>query len=183
MSKIGIFLAESCEEIEALTVVDIFRRAKMEIELISISDSKEITGSHKIQFMAETTAKEADFSTLDGIVLPGGMPGTLHLGESEIVNQTVQTFAKEGKFVAALCAAPCVLGQAGVLEGKHATCHPGFEEKLTGAITSEDKVVVDGNIITSRGMGTAIDFALAIVKYFAGDEAVANVCKGLIYHI
>lgn len=183
MSKIGIFLAESCEEIEALTVVDIFRRAKMEIELISISDSKEITGSHNIQFMAETTAKEADFSALDGIVLPGGMPGTLHLGESEIVNQTVKAFAKEGKLVAAICAAPSVLGQAGVLEGKHATCHPGFEEKLTGAVTSEDKVVVDGNIITSRGMGTAIDFALAIVKYFAGDEAVANVCKGLIYHI
>lgn len=181
MSKIGIFVADGCEEIEGLTVVDVFRRAKMEITMISISDKKEVTGSHGITFLADETAEEADFAALDGIVLPGGMPGTLHLGEDERVNDVIKKFAAEKKLVAAICAAPSVLGAAGILEGKYATCHPGFEEKLTGAHTKEEMVVVDENIITSRGMGTAIPFALEIVRYFADDAAVEQIKKGLVY--
>lgn len=181
MSKLGIFLADGCEEIEALTVVDVVRRAGMEIELISISDKKEVTSSHKVTFLAETLAKDADYEALDGIVLPGGMPGTLHLGADAKVNEIIRKFAKEEKLVAAICAAPSVLGEANLLQGKNATCHPGFEEKLLGAVTSEENVVVDGNIITSRGMGTAIDFALAIVKYFADDAAVEKIKTGLVY--
>ena len=159
MSKIGIFMADGCEEIEGLTVVDVVRRAKMEIVMLSITGKKD----------------------LDGIVLPGGMPGTMHLLENETVNAVIRKFAEEGKMVAAICAAPSVLGAAGLLEGKHATCHPGFEEKLTGATTSEDEVVVDGNIITSRGMGTAIPFAFEIVRYFTDDETVEHVRQGLVY--
>ena len=119
----------------------------------------------------------------DAIVLPGGMPGTLNLGASDMVNKVIKKFAGEGKIVAAICAAPSVLGAAGLLEGRHATCHPGFEEKLTGAITSEDAVVVDGNIITSRGMGTAIDFGLAIVDCLTDfdEEVVEHVKKGIVY--
>lgn len=181
MSKLGIFLADGCEEIEALTVVDVVRRAGMEIELIAIAEKKEVTSSHKVTFLAESLAKDVDYDALDGIVLPGGMPGTLNLGADEKVNEVIKKFAAEGKLVAAICAAPSVLGQAGLLNGKHATCHPGFEEKLLGATTSEDNVVVDGNIITSRGMGTAIDFALAIVKYFADEEAVEKIKTGLVY--
>lgn len=181
MSKLGIFLADGCEEIEALTVVDIVRRAGMEIELIAIADKKEVTSSHKVTFLAEELASEVDYDALDGVVLPGGMPGTLNLGADEKVNEVIRKFATDGKLVAAICAAPSVLGQAHLLEGKNATCHPGFEEKLLGAKTSEDTVVVDGNIITSRGMGTAIDFGLAIVRYFTDDATIEKIKTGLVY--
>ncbi len=182
MKKVGIFLADGCEEIEALTVVDTLRRAKMEILMISITGQKEITGSHQIKFQAEELIENVDFSELDGLVLPGGMPGTNHLSENEKVLSLVKEFAGEGKMLAAICAAPSVLGRAGVLEGKNATCHPGFEEKLLGAIPSTATTVVrDGNIITSRGMGTAIDFALAIVRYFGTEDLVFDVKKHLVY--
>lgn len=181
MSKIGIFMADGCEEIEGLTVVDVARRAQLEIVIISVTGKKEISGSHNITFLADALAAEVNYRELDGIILPGGMPGTLRLGEDETVNKVIREFAAEGKLVGAICAAPSVLGAAGVLEGKNATCHPGFEEKLTGARTSEEEVVVDGNIITSRGMGTAIPFALEIVRYFADDAAVEKLKKSLVY--
>lgn len=183
MNKIGIFMADGCEEIEGLAVVDIARRAKLEIIMLSVTGKKEITGSHGIVFHADALAEKIDFEELDGIVLPGGMPGTLHLGESTIVNEVIKKFAADGKLVCAICAAPSVLGAAGILKGKCATCHPGFEEKLTGAKVSEQVVVTDENIITSRGMGTAIPFALEIVRYFSGDEAVEQVKKGLVYQV
>mgnify|MGYP000077334622 FL=1 len=181
MKKIGIFMADGCEEIEGLTVVDIVRRAKMEIVMISITGKREVTSSHQVTFLTDALAAEVDYDTLDGIVLPGGMPGTLNLQADETVNKVIRQFAAEGKLVCAICAAPSVLGAAGILEGKWATCHPGFEEKLTGAKVEEKEVVVDGNVITSRGMGTAIPFALEIVRYFADDETVEQVRKGLVY--
>jgi 4-methyl-5(b-hydroxyethyl)-thiazole monophosphate biosynthesis len=183
MKKVGIFMADGCEEIEGLTVVDIVRRAKLEMTTISITDEKEVTSSHNVTFLTDALASEVDFDGFDAIVLPGGMPGTLNLGASDMVNKVIKKFAGEGKIVAAICAAPSVLGAAGLLEGRHATCHPGFEEKLTGAITSEDAVVVDGNIITSRGMGTAIDFGLAIVDCLTDfdEEVVEHVKKGIVY--
>ena len=181
MSKIGIFMADGCEEIEGLTVVDIVRRAKFEIDTISITGKKEVTSSHNVTFLTDTTAEEADFTSYDGIVLPGGMPGTLYLGENEIVNRVIREFAAEGKLVAAICAAPSVLGQAGILEGRNATCHPGFEDKLLGANVKFEPVVCDGNVITSRGMGTAIPFALEIVRYFLDDAAVEHVKTVLVY--
>ena len=109
------------------------------------------------------------------------MPGTLNLGADETVDRVIRKFADQGKLVCAICAAPSVLGLAGLLEGKKATCHPGFEEKLLGATCSEDEVVVDGNIITSRGMGTAIPFALEIVRYFTDDATVEKIKGGLVY--
>ncbi|MCI5857568.1 MAG: DJ-1/PfpI family protein [Agathobacter sp.] len=183
MSKIGIFMADGCEEIEGLTVVDIMRRVGIEIVMISISAKREVTSSHKVTFMADATKDKVDYEALDGIVLPGGMPGTLNLGADETVTRVVREFAAAGKLVAAICAAPSVLGQEGVLKGMRATCHPGFEEKLIGAEWLEQPVVRDGNIITSRGMGTAILFSLEIVNYFLGQEAVAKVCTGLVYDL
>ena len=176
-------MADGCEEIEGLTVVDIVRRAKMEIVMISITGKREVTSSHQVTFLTDALAAEVDYDTLDGIVLPGGMPGTLNLQADETVNKVIRQFAAEGKLVCAICAAPSVLGAAGILEGKQATCHPGFEEKLTGAKVSEKEVVVDGNVITSRGMGTAIPFALEIVRYLADDETVGQVRKGLVYRV
>ena len=181
MSKIGIFMANGCEEIEGLTVVDIVRRAGMEIVMISISGSLEVTSSHKVRFMADALAEDVNFEELDGIVLPGGMPGTLNLGANDTVVQVIRDFARAGKLVCAICAAPSVLGQEHLLEGKNATCHPGFEDKLLGANWLEEPVVVDGNIITSRGMGTSIAFALEIVRYFMDDETVEKIKTGLVY--
>ncbi|MBR4026230.1 MAG: DJ-1/PfpI family protein [Lachnospiraceae bacterium] len=181
MHKIGIFLADGCEEIEALTVVDIVRRAGIEITMISITDDLKVTSSHNVSFLAEITAKEADYDSFDGIVLPGGMPGTIHLKESAYVQEVICKFAEEGKLVSAICAAPSVLGEADLLNGKNATCYPEFEEKLLGASIVETDVVRDGNIITSRGMGTAIPFALEIVRYFMGGEKAEELMNGIIY--
>lgn len=181
MSKLGIFMANGCEEIEGLTVVDILRRAGIEIVMISITDVAEVTSSHMVTFRTDTVKSAVTFEKLDGIVLPGGMPGTLNLKADETVQRVIRQFAAEGKLVAAICAAPSVLGEAGLLQGKCATCHPGFEEKLSGAQFLAEPVVRDGNIITSRGMGTAILFGLAILEYFEGPEAVERVKAGLVY--
>ncbi len=184
MKRLGIFMADGCEEIEGLAVVDLIRRTdEIEITMISISGKKEVTGSHKITFLADALASEVDFDALDGIILPGGMPGTLHLQADEIVNKVIKKFAAEGKMVAAICAAPSVLGAAGLLEGRHATCYPGFEDKLLGAETLEDAVVIDGHMITSRGMGTAIDFGLAIIWHLCDDEVMERMKKSIMYDI
>lgn len=181
MNQTGIFMADGSEEIEGLTVVDILRRAGMEIITISINGTNSVTGSHGITFLTDTVFEHVNFDDLDGIILPGGMPGTTNLGAHEGVNRIVREFFEQDKLVGAICAAPTVLGAAGILEGKHAVCHPGFEAGLTGAIVSEEAVMTDGNIITSRGMGTAIDFALAIVAYRKGSEAVAELKTKLVY--
>lgn len=181
MAKVGIFFADGCEEIEGLSVVDICRRADLEIETISIMGRSQVEGSHKITFRTDTVFENVDFTQLDGVILPGGMPGTLHLGEHEGVNRVIKEYAKAGKMVAAICAAPSVLGAAGILQGKKAVCHPGFEEKLTGAEVLFENVVTDGNVITSRGMGTAFDFGLAVVRYFKDDAAVEDVKLHMVY--
>lgn len=181
MSRVGIFMADGCEEIEGLTVVDILRRAGIEIDMISITDKNQVTSSHGVTFMTEKNIDTVDLDAYEAIVLPGGMPGTLNLGASEAVVKTIKTYADEGKLVAAICAAPSVLGQNGLLEGKSATCYPGFEEKLLGAKTTLNPVEVDGNIITSRGMGTAIEFALSIISYLETEAASDKVRNSIVY--
>lgn len=183
MSKLGIFMADGCEEIEGLTVVDLVRRAGIEIEMISVSGEKSVTGSHKIAFQTDVSKADADFASYDGIVLPGGMPGTTHLMEDDTVNRVIKEFATSGKLVAAICAAPSVLGNAGLLEGKKATCYPGVESKLTGADFVTDPVAKDGNIITSRGLGTAIDFAAEIVAYLKDQEAAKSLKESIVYRV
>ena len=183
MKKLGVFMADGCEEIEALTVVDLARRAGIEVAMISITGEKLVKGAHGIDFHTDIPAEYMDFDMLDGIVLPGGMPGTLNLGANDYVQKITVQFASEGKLVSAICAAPSVLGEAGLLKGKKATSYPGFEEKLLGAETRTDTVVVDGNIITSRGMGTAIDFALAIIEYMLDKETADKLSAGIIYRV
>lgn len=183
MSRLGIFMADGCEEIEGLTVVDLVRRAGIEIEMISVSGNDTVTGSHKIAFRTDVKKADADYTSYDGIVLPGGMPGTTHLMEDETVNRVIREFASEGKLVAAICAAPSVLGNAGLLAGKTATCYPGVEGKLTGADFVTDPVAKDGNIITSRGLGTAIDFAAEIVAYFKDQEAAKSLKESIVYRV
>ena len=180
--KVYIFLADGFEDIEGLTVVDLLRRAGIDIKTVSIKETKQIQTSHGITMLTDTTFAETDFADADMLVLPGGMPGTKYLAGYKPLTDLLTDFNSKGKKIAAICAAPSVLGQAGVLEGKHATCHPGFEEKLTGASVSYDNVVTDGNVITSRGMGTVIDFGLAIVSYFGSEELVEDVRKHLVYN-
>ena len=181
MKKLGVFMADGCEEIEALTVVDLARRAGLEVAMISITGEKLVKGAHGIDFHTDIPAEYMDFDVLDGIVLPGGMPGTLNLGANAYVQKIIAQFAEEGKLVSAICAAPSVLGEAGLLRGKRATSYPGFEEKLLGAEVCTNSVVVDGNIITSRGMGTAIDFALAIIGYLLDIDTVSELSRGIMY--
>lgn len=181
MNRTGVFLADGLEEIEGLTVVDILRRAGVEVVTISVSGKKEVTGAHQITILADELFEQVDFKKLHGVVLPGGMPGTLNLMKHEGVNRILHQFDEEGKLVAAICAAPSVLGQAGLLKGRKATCYPGFEEKLTGAATLAEPVVQDGNIITSRGMGTAIPFALSLTAYFQGQEKAEEIGASIIW--
>ena len=181
MSKTGILMADGCEEIEGLTAVDILRRAGLEIVTISMNKTDSVTGSHNITFQTDAIFEQVNLDEFDAIILPGGMPGTVKLGEHAGVTKAIQAFASAGKLVAAICAAPTLLGAAGILQGKRAVCHPGFEDKLTGAQVSFEPVMTDGNIITSRGMGTAIEFALAIVQYLKDEDTVDDLKQKLVY--
>lgn len=174
-------MADGCEEIEGLTVVDLLRRAGIPIEMVSIQAEPRVRGSHKIVFDADTTADKADWGAYAGVILPGGMPGTNYLRENEFVRRAVQEYDRAGKLVAAICAAPTVLGGCGVLAGRNATCYPGLEDQLTGASVRKEPVVVDGHIITSRGLGTAIPFALAIVAYFQGAESARELAEKIVF--
>lgn len=181
MIKVGIFLADGFEEIEGLTVVDLLRRAGIEVDTLSIMQGEMVEGSHKIAVKADKLAKDAEYDSYDMLVLPGGMPGTLNLGDNEIVQENIKKFAQENKWIAAICAAPSVLGKAGLLEGKEAVCYPGYEEELLGAKVSMDAVKISGKFITSRGMGCAIDFSLAIIAQLISNEAADKVRESIIY--
>ena len=181
MSRLGIFFADGCEEIEGLAVVDIIRRAKMDITTISITGKKEVTGSHQITFLTDALFEDVDFPELDGIILPGGMPGTLHLKAHEGLAHLIRKADKEGKLLAAICAAPTIYGEMGLLEGKNATCYPGMEDKLLGANWQEQSVVVDGNFVTSRGVGTAIAFALTLVTILKDEETAKSLANSIVY--
>ena len=181
MAVVYAFLADGLEEVECLATADVLIRAGVKVKLVSITGKKEVKGAHGFGIHADALLHEVDPMKADLLFLPGGMPGTVHLGEDDTVSQVIREFAKEGKLVAAICAAPSVLGQAGILNGKKAACHPGFEEKLTGAEVFFSPVVCDGNVITSRGMGTAVPFGLAVARYFTDDATIEHVKAGLVY--
>ena len=181
MAKIAIFMADGCEEIEALTVVDLLRRAGITIDMIGITAAGKVTGAHGIAIEVDGSLDSTDFAAYDGIVLPGGMPGTTHLKEHAGVCKQVKAFYEAGKLVAAICAAPTVLGRCGILDGKNATCYPGCEDGLGQANRKTEPVVVDGNIITSRGMGTAIPFALQLVAILLDEKTADQLGHSIVY--
>ena len=181
MSKICVFMADGVEEIEALTVVDLARRAGIDVDMVSIMGKNEIDGSHKIKFEADLLLEDINDDDYDGLVCPGGLKGTQNLMGDERVADLIRKFYANGKLTAAICAAPTVFGAAGILEGKKATCYPGKEDGLIGAVKLTDKVVKDGSIITSRGMGTSIDFGLAIVEYLIDSDAADELAKKIEY--
>ena len=179
--SIGVFLADGFEEIEGLTVVDLCRRAGIEVQMISVTGKYEITGGHAIRIQADQLMEETDFSELSMIVLPGGLQGTNTLKAHDGVKQAVRNFLDEGKYVAAICAAPTVFGGMGILNGKRAICYPGLEEQLSGAVVTMESVVQDGQIITSRGLGTAIDFSLKIIENLENTEKAEEIAKSVVY--
>ncbi len=181
MAKVCVFTADGFEEIEGLTVVDLLRRAGIQVLMVSISDGLAVKGSHNIELKADIFFDDVDYEDVDMLVLPGGMPGTLHLGEHEGLCTLLQEFYKKGKQVAAICAAPSVLGKLGILEGRKAVCYPGFEEKLTGASVEYGEVAHDGNVTTSRGLGTAIPFSLELISLLLGEEKAEEIKKSVIY--
>ena len=183
MSKVYIFLADGFEEIEGLTVVDLLRRANISIDMVSVTGNKQVTGAHGIKVEADCLYEEIKAEEADMLVLPGGMPGTKHLAAHKELCEQLKAFHQAGKGVAAICAAPMVLGRNGILKGKRAVCYPGFEEELTGSMVEKAEVITDGNVITSRGLGTAIEFAGAIITYFAGEEKAKEVKDSVIYRL
>lgn len=182
MEKVYVFLADGFEEIEGLTVVDILRRAQIETLTVSITGQKRITGSHGIVTEADLLFEEMDPGEGTMFVLPGGMPGTKYLAAHEGLARVLKDAAADDqKKVAAICAAPSVLGQLGILKGRKATCYPGFEPQLAGAETKTDPVVVSGNVTTSRGMGTAQAFALSLVAQLKDQRTAKELADSIIY--
>lgn len=181
MKKTAIFLADGFEENEGLIVVDLLRRAGISIQMVSITGKLNVTGSHKICVMADCLFEECDIDSMDMLILPGGMPGTKHLLSDKKLCDTLIEHNKNEKALAAICAAPSVLGHCGILKGKRAVCYPSFEEQLDGAEVSFDEVMVDGTIITSRGLGTAIPFALEIITYLADRETSKKVKDSILF--
>ncbi len=181
MKRVLVFLANGFEECEALIVVDILRRAGVEVTTASIQSNERVESSHKVCLFADTIADKAEIETYDAVVLPGGIPGTPNLASCTTVTDTCVQFAKEGKLVAAICAAPSVLGHLGLLQGKKATIYRGMESELLGAEHVSDEVAVAGNIITSRSMGTAIPFALTIAAQLLDAETAKKLAAEIGY--
>ena len=170
MGKIAIFLADGFEEVEAIAPIDLLRRGGVEVTTVSIMGRTAVHGSHGIDVEADTVFEEFSFEGIDMLILPGGGLGTKNLKAYEPLNEKVKEFYAAGKYIAAICAAPTIFGMLGLLKGKRATCYGGMEDQLTGATAVTDPVVVDGNIITSRGMGTATLFGLKLLEIFEGAD-------------
>lgn len=168
---IVVFLADGFEEIEAVSVIDVLRRAEYPVCTVAVgTPARRVTGAHNMILDADCLESELDGREIEMVVLPGGMPGTLNLEKSQVVQQVLKDCHEQGKWITAICAAPSILGHMGLLEGKTAICFPGFEEALTGAAISTQAVCREGKIITAKGPGVAIEFALELVQAISGDS-------------
>ncbi len=182
--KAIVFMADGMEMCECLLTVDILRRAGVEVTTASVMDRKEVTASHRVRIYADVMAEDADFDAADILILPGGRVGTENLMASGIVGTQCMKFASdESRYLAAVCAAPSVIAGLGLLEGRQATCHPDFEDKVRqgGAALTHEGVTVDGRIITGQGLGATMDFALCIAGILAGKETADNIASAICY--
>ena len=173
------FLAEGFEEVEALAAVDMIRRAGIELKTVGVG-GKLISGAHGIRVECDTVCDDIFFdNTLEAVVLPGGMPGTLNLEKDNTVQRAIDFAVSNGKLLCAICAAPSILGHRGLLDGKEAIAYPGFEKDLEGAVISDKYVVRDSNIITAKGAGVAVDFGLEIVSAISGADKADEIRKAI----
>ena len=183
MSKVYIFFADGFEDIEGLTVVDLMRRAGIDIQTVSIKETKEIRTSHGIDLLTDRTFGECDFSDADMLVIPGGMPGTNYLRDHEGLAELLKKQYEAGKWVAAICAAPSVFGGLGFLKDRKATSYPGCLDGIPVGEYTEEPVAVDGNVVTSRGVGTAIAFALKLIEVLISKEKADEIAASIVYPV
>ena len=181
MKKVYVFAAQGLEEIECLTQVDLLRRAGLEVVTCAVGGELMIHGSHQIAFEADVRIEDVDLKDADALVLPGGMPGTLNLIADQTLASALMEAAGTDTLICAICAAPRVLGGLGLLKGQTATCYPGCEEFLTGAVTTQNEVEVSGRFVTSRGVGTAIAFALKIIELLLGREKSEEIRESIVF--
>lgn len=181
MKKIYVFLADGFEEIEGLTVVDLLRRAQLDVVTVSIKEEKRVMGSHQIPVEADAIFSQTDHSQGDMLVLPGGAVGTDNLEACQPLMDLVRTYAEQGRKVAAICAAPRILARSGLLDGRVATCYPSVMDELVNAKKTEEAVAVDGCFITSRGLGTAIPFSLELIAQLLGREKAGEIAESIVY--
>ena len=167
-----LILANGFEETEALATLDVLRRADIEVKTVGVTDST-VIGAHGISVIADINIDNVNINNIDGVVLPGGMPGTTNLQNNQTVLDCVMAAYNGNKPVCAICAAPSILGHLGILNGKNATCFPGFEDKLVGANVLSKGVVADGNVVTAKGAGVSLEFGFKIAELVKGKE-VAN---------
>jgi 4-methyl-5(b-hydroxyethyl)-thiazole monophosphate biosynthesis len=178
--RIAVHLAEGFEEIEAVTIIDVLRRADLEVLVVSVTGKPEVTGAHNLRIITDVQFEELDYQQVDMIVLPGGMPGATNLNAHSGLKEQIKKFDAEQKQLAAICAAPLVYGNLGILNGKQAVCYPGFEKYLSGAEVQNIPVVESGNIITGRGVGAALKFALKIVEKLDSAEKSELLAKQML---
>lgn len=179
---IYVHLADGFEEVEAMTVVDLLRRAELEVQTVSITGSRQVMGTHGISVEADILFEETDYEACEMIVLPGGMPGAENLDRHQGLISHIRCFAQNDKYLAAICAAPMIFGHLGILEGKKATIYPGMEQHLAGAEHQAEPVVADGNIITSKGPATAMAFAIRLVELLKGKAAASSLETDLLWN-
>ena len=176
-----MFLANGFEEIEALCPLDLLRRAGVEVKTVAVGvEDLHVTGSHGITVVADMDERDFTDAAPEMVILPGGMPGTTNLMASSTVDTAIETALKGDAWICAICAAPMILGEKGLLRGKRAICFPGFEEHLRGATVAAERVVRDGKVITAAGMGVALDFGLALVAALHGKEAALQLRRAVL---
>lgn len=179
--NVFLFLAEGFEEIEAIAPIDIFRRADIKVTTVSVTTQLSVTGAHGVTVMADKLFNEVDFSGNNLLFLPGGMPGTANLENHTGLKKLIEQHAnKEGK-IAAICAAPSILGKMDLLGGKEATCYPGFEKYLYNSKISENTIVKSENVFTAKAAGVAVQFALKLVQELKGKDIADNVSKSIFF--
>ncbi len=179
MPRVVIILADGFEEVEAVAIVDVLRRAEIDTVLAGLRDGPVIS-ARKVKIIPDTVIDRVEAEDFDMIVLPGGQPGTDNLNADPRVGELVRSFARQGKLTGAICAAPCVLAQAGVIQGKRVTSYPSYKDKLGSAVYEERAVVSDGNVMTSRGPGTALSFGLAIVERLVNKEKAHKIKEAML---
>ena len=180
MKNIAVHLASGFEEIEAISIIDVLRRAELNVQVVSITDELVVQGSHNIKVIADVLFEEVDYSLVDMIVLPGGMPGSSNLNAHSGLREQILNFNDGGKLLGAICAAPMVFGNLGILKDKEATCYPGFEGELHGAIATSNEIEQTDTVVTGKGAGVAIKFALKIVEMIKGKESAENLAEKMI---
>lgn len=175
-----IALAEGFEEIEAVAVIDILRRAGIKTKTFSLTENRHVKGAHDVIIISDDIFEEIDFAKGHMMVLPGGMPGTINLAKHLELGEVLKEYKASNKWLAAICAAPTVLAKYGIIEGKNATCYPGCEKDFGNAIFQSEEIVIDGNIITSRGPGTALKFGIKLVELILGEEKANSIKVGML---